>query len=154
MKAASAPLNPRRRAMDLLARREHSYFELQRKLTQRGFLPDEITHALDKLQAERLLDDRRFAFAYTESRMGRGYGPVRIKEELLQRGVAPALCFEALAEFKSAVPQKIAEVLVKKYGEQPPLTFAEKASRMRFLQYRGFEPDHIKQVLAGDYEHE
>ena len=58
--ATAAPLNARRTAMNLLARREHSTRELKRKLKVRGMEGVEVDQALAALQEERLLSDERF----------------------------------------------------------------------------------------------
>ena len=37
---------------------------------------------------------------------------------------------------------------VKKFGAAMPADFKEKAGQMRFLQYRGFEQDHIRAAVG------
>ena len=74
--------------MNLLARREHSTRELRDKLLVRGFEEDEITPALQLLSQEGLLSDERFTESFIHWRIGRGSGPLKIRAELRQRGVA------------------------------------------------------------------
>ena len=78
----------RRSAMDLLARREHGRVELTRKLRQRGACPEMIDIALDRLTEEGLLSESRYLESYIRYRARSGYGPLRIREELNQRGLA------------------------------------------------------------------
>ena len=92
------PVAIRRSAMDLLARREHSYAELQRKLRQRGAPSDLAEIELDRLVEDGLLSDERFCEAYIYARSQRGYGPARLREELRQRGVSESLVERSLAE--------------------------------------------------------
>ncbi|MGI9025725.1 MAG: regulatory protein RecX, partial [Burkholderiaceae bacterium] len=77
------------RAVGLLARREHSRVELARKL-QRYLEPDddasEIDRVLDRLQAQNLLSDARFAQALVTQRAPR-YGDLRMRRDLRDRGV-------------------------------------------------------------------
>ena len=40
----------------------------------------------------------------------------------------------------------------KKFGAEAPADFKEKARQMRFLQYRGFEQDHIQAAVGPDGE--
>jgi len=40
------------------------------------------------------------------------------------------------------------EVRLKKFGTAEPRDFKEKARQMRFLQYRGFEQEHIQAALT------
>jgi regulatory protein len=37
---------------------------------------------------------------------------------------------------------------VKKFGRSRPAEFRDKARQMRFLQYRGFEPDQIRAAVS------
>src|SRR5690606_32637643 len=59
----------RHKALALLARREHSRFELVRKLCLLGCPETHATEVVDTLAAEGLQDDRRFTAAWIESRM-------------------------------------------------------------------------------------
>ena len=36
----------------------------------------------------------------------------------------------------------------KKFGADQPVEFKDKARQMRFLQYRGFETDHIQTAVS------
>ncbi|HET8699341.1 MAG TPA: regulatory protein RecX, partial [Gammaproteobacteria bacterium] len=77
----------KRRALDLLARREHSRLELERKLGARGFVPEVIATALNHLEQSGALAGDRFTESFIRSRAARGQGPVRIRAELAARGV-------------------------------------------------------------------
>ena len=39
------------------------------------------------------------------------------------------------------------EIRTKKFGAELPAAFKEKARQMRFLQYRGFEQEHIQSAM-------
>lgn len=80
----------RRTAMDLLARREHGRVELTRKLRQRGAEAEMIETALDRLTEEGLLSEARYLESFVSYRARSGYGPLRIREELSQRGLQRA----------------------------------------------------------------
>ena len=82
-----SPAAVRRAAMDLLARREHGRMELSRKLRSRGAPPDLIEPALEKLADEGLLSEARYLESFVRMRANAGYGPLRIREELTQRGL-------------------------------------------------------------------
>jgi regulatory protein len=128
----------RRTAMDLLARREHSRRELQQKLALRFSEQNLIDSVLDRLCEERLQSDMRYAEVYLYSRSQRLYGPVRIKAELRERGIAEdiiAAVFNAAAIDWSA---NVCRLEVNKFGHNPPIDLREKVRRIRFLQYRGF----------------
>lgn len=128
----------RRSALDLLARREHSYAEMLRKLRQRG-APVSLTEIeLDRLQEEGLLSDERFCEAYVHARSQRGYGPVRLREELRQRGVAETLIDQQLSSAERDWAALARSAFAKRFPEGPAEDMKERARQQRFMQYRGF----------------
>ena len=139
-------------AMNLLARREHSQQELQRKLLNKGFEPGEIAPVLAALATEGLLSDERFTEAFINSRRQRGSGPTKIAMELQQRGVSHELVAIYLDERDSRWTQLAIEVRTKRFGPSLPLDFKERARQMRFLQYRGFTLSQIQQAVGGEID--
>ena len=134
-------------ALDALARREHGYYELERKLLSKGFEPSEVDEQLSILVSEGLLDDARFAEAYVHYRVQKGYGPNRIRAELRERGIDDAVGELALqaADFDWA---SIIKLAWQKKFSGPPEDYQEKAKQARFLEYRGFSADSIMRFLA------
>jgi regulatory protein len=140
--------------MDLLARREHSAQELRIKLISRDFDADEIDLAIERLIDEGLLSDARFAEAFVASRVRKGQGPIRIRGDLEQRGVAGEL-IEAVLERADADWFVIArEVPQRKYGATSPREYRERARQSRFLQYRGFNGEQISRAFDSNDEDE
>jgi len=150
------PSNPaiacRRRAMDLLALRDHSRVELARKLAARGFESDVIGTALDGLERDGLLQSARFVESFVTGRVRKGQGPVRIRAELAQRGIDEAGIAAGLAAAAVDWIALAAAVRTKRYGADLPADFKERVRQAKFLQYRGFEPDQVRAALdvAGD----
>ncbi len=146
---ASDPIAARKKAMDLLARREHASDELRAKLEKSGFERDTARQAIEQLAHEGLQSDQRFVYSFIQSRINKGKGPRRIRADLGQRGVASSVIADAL---EAADPDWVAiaaEVRRRKFGDAVPGDFKEKARQMRFLEYRGFESGHIQRVLGG-----
>jgi regulatory protein len=133
----------------LLARREHSARELERKLRARGCDATLIGEILLQLQQERLLSDDRFAYEYARSRSNNGYGPVRIRAELRERGVE-ARVGELLELDEDAWAARAADVRRKRFGTELPRDVRERARQYRFLGNRGFDAEHIRRALAGE----
>ena len=134
--------------MNLLARREHSCFELQRKLSDK--LPDYseiIGQVVFELQQDNLQSDERFAEAFLSSRIRRGLGPNRISMELQQRGVDQYLIEHILEESGVDWCELASAVLNKKYGTKFCEDFKERARRSSFLHYRGFNSDQISKCF-------
>lgn len=144
----SNPIEARKKAMDYLARREYGRLELSRKLSRFGFEPDIVVIAVDQLRDDGLQDDRRFAESFLRSRISQGKGPVRTRLDLGERGLDSALIEEVLANSEKDWMELATEVRLKKFGAAVPGNFKEKARQMRFLQYRGFEQEHIQAALA------
>ncbi len=141
------PADIRLAAMNLLARREHSVRELRNKLKRR--FPDDglIDEQIFRLTEQQLQSDARFAESYAHQRMSRGYGPLRLREELRERGVSEADVATVMEEMEIDWCAQAAEVLRKKFGALAPQDIKEKARRTRFMQYRGFAADHYQKLL-------
>lgn len=138
-----------RSAANMLARREHSEFELTRKLQQRDFPADVIDKVIAALIADRLLSNERYAESYVRMRSARGYGPVRIRLEMQERGVEEVLIETYLDDADIDWSGLAREVRVRKFGEEPPAAFEQRARQMRFLQYRGFSHAQMNAALKG-----
>lgn len=142
----------RLQAMNLLARREHLRQELVLKLGKKfgAEAADDITAVLDDLVEENLLSDERFTESYIRHRVGKGYGPDRIRQELRQKGVRSELLDIALEAADVDWVERAAEVRLKKFGPTPPTDFQEKARQLRFLNYRGFGGEFAGPALDFD----
>jgi len=138
----------RRIAMDLLARREHTLLELRRKLDSRGLPAELVETALAQLTGEGLISEQRFAESFVGSRARRGQGPVRIRGELLQRGVDEALADQALDDAGCDWVELAREVRGKRFGRGMPESYPERARQSRFLQYRGFTGEQIRAAFG------
>ncbi len=143
------PLAARRKAMDLLARREHTKHELLGKLQKSGFDENTALDAIEELKKEGLQSDRRFVEAFVQSRVRKGKGPMRIRADLSQRGVRDPVIHEALSEADADWSTLAIEVRRKKFGDDRPADLKDKARQMRFLQYRGFESDQVRAAVDG-----
>lgn len=137
-------------ALRLLARREHSAQELAGKLASRHALSpaaSEIQRLLADLEAAGYLSNTRFVASFVRERRNRGYGPVRIAQELRLRGINIDVAEQHLNRHDpdwQAVAQRVRR---KRFGESPAQLLKEKAKIVRFLQYRGFLPEQIAQAL-------
>lgn len=143
------PVAVRRAAMDLLARREHGRVELTRKLRQRGAPDDLIGPALDLLAEQGLLSEARYLESFVSSRASSGYGPLRIREELAQRGLPREAIEQALAESEVDWNEQLRQLWQRKFAGQLPQEMRDKAKQMRFLAYRGYAQEQIARLLRG-----
>lgn len=139
-------------ALNLLARREQSRLELKQKLTQRGFSYQTVENCLERLKQQGLQSDQRFGSSYIQQRYQKGYGPNRIKQELVQKGIASQLQYELLQQqnldwFVSA--QRLLSKRARPLSVDADFKSRQqlKAKHYRYLQYRGFEQDQIQHAI-------
>ena len=137
----------KRLALDLLARREHSRFELDRKLRARGFPPAEIAATLDALEGTGALAAARFTDSFVRTRVAKGQGPIRIRAELNERGIDGPEAAKAVRGEDVDWVEAARAARRKRFGAAPPRDFKERARQARFLQYRGFESSQIQAAL-------
>ena len=140
------PRGLRQRALDHLARREHSRFELARKLAQAGFDEADIDPLLADFEARNWLSDLRFAQSWVADHRAKA-GSIKLAFDLRQRGVAETVIEAVLSESRETELARAREVWRKKVGT-PPADAAEKARQTRFLQGRGFSSSVIRQALG------
>ena len=131
-------------ALKLLTRRDHSRAELRAKLAVEAETEDELDAVLDRLQSERLLSDQRFATQRVIAK-ARRFGDARLRQDLRQHGVGDADIVAALPE-RGDESERCHAVWARKFGSLPQ-TPAERGKQMRFLQYRGFSSEAIKQTM-------
>ncbi|MEM7565176.1 MAG: regulatory protein RecX [Pseudomonadota bacterium] len=146
MKPRSQP-SARNKAMDLLARREHSEKELRQKLKTREFDTDEIETALQKLIEDGLLSDERFAESYVNHRVNAGLGPMKIRFELRQKGINDALAETCLSAFSGQWNSLMRETRERKFGKSIPDDYKDQMKQARFLQNRGFSPESVMRLF-------
>ena len=146
MKTPNEATNLRRSAMDYLARREHSRFELHNKLQKKypETKADLLDEVLDKLTADKLLSDDRFAAAYVRYRKSKGYGPLYIKHHLKHCRVAPETISKHL-QHDDPDWENLLQILVQKKlsGTLPQRGSKAHQKAQRFILSRGFSMEQM-----------
>lgn len=141
------PADIRLSAMNLLARREHSLRELRLKL-QRRFGNDPLVDSeLQRLADENLQSNTRFAESYCRQRALRGFGPLRVRQEMRDRGLTDLEIVEAFEVVGVDWNVIAAAAFAKKFGQRGCDDLKEKSRRARFMQYRGFSSMHYQYML-------
>ncbi|MBY5921469.1 regulatory protein RecX [Ferrimonas balearica] len=134
-------------AVGLLSRRDHSREELKRKLRSRGFVVSDIDKAIERVDEWGYLNDARFAEGFVRYRSGRGLGPIRLANELRERGVSSDLIRQTFAEAEQDWFALCLEVCERKFGNPVPTDFKARAKVQRYLAYRGFDMEQIRYAL-------
>lgn len=145
--AENPAIEIRRKAMDLLARREHSADELRRKLKARDFDDEAIELALEALRHDGLQSDDRFAESFVHQRFQAGMGPLKIAFELRQKGIADTLAEECLAAYAEDWQESMIRERERRFGQPIPKDYAARVKQARFLQNRGFSPESVMRLF-------
>ena len=141
----SDPKIIRSKLMDYLARREHSDFELKAKLKRKVSSIEELERQIEKLKDEGLIDNQRFSEVYIRSRLSKGFGPARITQELIQRGVKEK---DFIGILESMNWTELAhQVLLKKSKGKEIKDKKIEIKLKQFLNYRGFSFFHIEEAI-------
>jgi regulatory protein len=136
----------KRKVLRLLAVRERSRKELLDRLGQGA------AEVVDKLSKAGLQDDRRFAEEWTRSGVARLHGPLRVRRELTEKGVAGGIVDSVLAEAYGGERER--ELASRAAGKHRSSLAAKDPQRRARTMYayllrRGFNP-----ALAGDLARE
>jgi regulatory protein len=149
--SAARPLgNPYEAAVEFLASRPRSLAEIRRHLRSKRYDDEAIDGAIDKLRAQRYVNDLDFAKYWVEQRSRfRPKGDRALVAELTNKGVSRETINEALGEMPAEseadrARRAIARQLIR-------WTSLEPADRKRkihaFLAQRGFGYDVIDDVI-------
>jgi len=136
-------------ALDSLARRDHSSENLRRKLIDKGYDPDVVCQVIERLCAEKLVDDHRYVENFVASHAARGQGPLRVRAELKKTGIQALLVEDAIDAYPDWIAQ-LRKAHQKKFGTQPSSHYADRQRQVRFLGYRGFTGAQIRLALGFD----
>jgi len=142
--------NARAYAFLLLKFRMRSENELKVRLKQKGFSEELTQSTVSFLKDKKFIDDHVFAKGWVFSRLKRPFGLRRIKQELVQKGVAKEVIQDALALVKehyheSQVVSQLAKQRFSRLEDVDPLK--AKARVYGYLMRRGFSPDVIMEVI-------
>jgi len=137
-------------AYRLLKYRIRSEKELSRRLRLKKVPQHIITVVLDGLKKASLVDDERFTRIWIQDRISRGYGPLRIRGQLREKGIGDGLINDFLDKY---VDKQSSELLldelikrrVKRYKGKKPHEIKRKLSY--YLGGRGFSFEKIQQAL-------
>lgn len=138
------------RALRYLSQREHSRFELRRKLGKYAQEDDDVDALLDFLEKNNWLSQERFAESLINRKAGR-YGNSRVVAELQSHGVTGEALVEIKAGLNDSETMRAVEVWQRKFGTVAP-DAAARAKQMRFLLQRGFSQRAARVAMQGSVD--
>ena len=138
------------RALRLLATREQSRSELEKKLKAHEETPGQLALVLDELQTKDFISEARVVESVINRRQAK-LGASRIRQELFSKGIDKEAVVEAMAGLKATELERARELWRRKFASksdgQPPDRTAQ-VKQMRFLAARGFSGDVIRLAMA------
>jgi regulatory protein len=138
-------------ALRILARREHSVFELSQKLVHRGYEEETVRRVVAECGRLNYLDDRRAADQLIGRLQRKGLGMRRIRQELEKRGLDDHQAEARLRVRVTPADERslACRVALKKLKSLESETYsqAKKLKLQRFLRYRGFSDSLIIEVV-------
>ncbi len=143
-------------ALRFLTPKARTVREVEQKLDEGGYSEGEIMQTIERLSDAGLLDDRRYAEDFIESRLKtKPVSRFRLAEQLRGHFVDPYTIEEALASVNDGTEYENAVKLVEKFRRQFENVSdeEEKTRRIRArLLTRGFDHDTITKALNGEEE--
>lgn len=138
-------------ATRLLGARDHGRNELKRKLRTRGFGADEIADVLERCERLGYLDDARCCERYYDELTDRGYGSLRVRATMLDKGFAEDVIdgVFSLRREEADEMENARRALRKKLPtfERVADNGKRREKMYRFLQSRGFPPDVVLDAI-------
>lgn len=132
-------------AAAMLARRSLTQAQLESQLRDRGFPEEAVMYAVARMQQLGALDDRAYAEMYLRIGTRKGWGILRIRQELRRRGVPQEIADAVLEQFEPDW-DKIMALLDKRLGgDCSDRVELEKAKAM--LARRGFAFEQIREAV-------
>lgn len=143
-------------ALRILNYRFNSEGELRRKLRGKKFEAAEIDAVIERLRAEKWLDDGRFAGAFTRTRANRKIGRRRILRELHAAGVSDAEAARAVNENLDpereredliALRDKRMRILARRHGDEYLSTDEGRKKIAAHLVAQGYDAALVWEVV-------
>lgn len=142
-----------------LSNRARTADEVRQALVRKGFADTIAEDTVADLERIGLVDDDAFARAFVRDRFnGRGYGPSRLRQDLMRKGVGRATIDAALAELTEAedIGEEAREQAAKKWRSlaSEEDTRKRRKKTLDFLVRRGFGFDTARQAVDAAAEDE
>jgi regulatory protein len=141
----------REAAFRLLAVRARSTRELRQRLRRKGFSPGLIDEVIAYLQANGYQSDEEFARLYAREKWtASGWGPVRVRQALAEKGIDTGLRERVIDEVYGS--QNLADAILamarKKWEGMKDLPTTTRKRRLAgFLQRRGYSWEIINEIV-------
>ena len=139
-------------AFRFLSYRSRSVLEVKRKLQEKEFSPHTITATLSRLMELGYLNDLEYAVTVARSSVeNKQWGPIRIHDALVKKGIAKDIIDHTLTEFtKEYDVTRVARLAFDSKFSLKPDQLAEEKTRRKVIGYlkrKGFNWNTILAVI-------
>lgn len=125
---------------------EYCRSEIISKLRNKGLDQSDMPAVIQRLEEQRLIDDRRYAMAFARQKFRNQYwGRRKIEIELRRKRISPDTVSDAIAQINERdYSATLRAIIAKKAKSYPrPLDHAARTSIARYAISRGFEPSLV-----------
>lgn len=135
-----------------LSRRDHSGFELKRKVSKKGYSQDLIEQVVDEFSRKGLLDDENFAnkFASDKAKL-KQWGPKKIKHALYKKGIDRKIAEKVVQNTVNSLEQHqiCVDLIVKRKNHflREDDFYKRKQKIYRYLAGKGYSGSVIKKAM-------
>lgn len=139
-------------ALSFIGYQPRTSAEVRRKLRQRGYEDDAIQTTVERLERNQFLDDTTYAASFVRSRFdGSGYGPMRLRADLMKKGVPSLIIDKTLADFEEEADlESKAQHLAERRWQTLQRETDLKKRKKKLLEYlvrRGFNYGLAREVV-------
>lgn len=145
----------KRSALRFLSIRNHSTQELSRKLLRKKFSGEIIEKVLNDLFNLGYLNDKKFAEQYFNELVGKFFGPLKIKNELIKRGIDREVVDEVLNDYftNDEMQREVIQKLLSKSKFPKKISSRNELQRIyNYLISRGFSSEVVMDCLNDRYD--
>ena len=137
------------RAIKYLSNRDHSEFELRKKLLPHANSEEELDEVIKKLLDKGYLSNQRFTESFIASK-SKKFGMRKITQVLQQHQLNSEILKTEVEKLRESEPQRCYEIWERKFGQltKEPNGLAK---QIRFLASRGFSHEIIMGIVKGKH---
>jgi regulatory protein len=131
-----------------MGRRDYTETEIRDKLTERGYDSHTIDETIARLRDQRIVDDDRAARSHvrTATRV-KNRGPLRVRRELAERGIADDVITRVLGEQTRDDDEAAITRVLARRRPAGPMTAVARQRLFRQLLQRGFPASLVSRAL-------
>lgn len=128
------------KAMRFCAYQDRSESEVRNKIATLNTGNIDIEEIVQRLKDEQFIDDIRFAESYVAGKLRqKGWGKLKLKNQLYQKGIAPSLIAQVITSIDDETYLNVLRQHIEKWLRLNEIEDRDLTKLYRFLESKGFE---------------